>query len=173
MQEKVESTIKKMALWTSLIDRCKYDQFPNLKLFLETTSSSVNEDVKSAIKGHLQNLSTELRTYFPEISSQWNWVKDPFGNCCTDHLSISDQEQLIDISCNSRLKSCFAEESLINFWPGLQDIYRVSEVAIKYLLPFCTTYLCESGFSVMTNLKTKYKIEADQNATRLRAHLSH
>lgn len=157
MQEKVESTIKKMALWTSLIDRCKYDQFPNLKLFLETTSSSVNEDIKSAIKYHLQNLSAELRAYFPEISSQWNWVNNPFGNCFTDHLSICAQEELIDISCNSRLKSCFTEQSLVDFWAGLKDIYRVSEVALKYLLPFCTTYLCESGFSAMTNLKTKHR----------------
>lgn len=157
MQEKVESTIKKISLWTSLIDKCKYDQFPNLKLFLDTTSSTINEDLKSDIKCHLQNLSAALRSYFPEISPQWNWVNNPFANHSVDHLPISDQEELIDISCNSRLKSCFAEQSLGDFWANLKDIYHISESAIKYLLPFCTTYLCESGFSAMTNLKTKHR----------------
>lgn len=157
MQEKVESTIKKISLWTSLIDNCKYDQFPNLKLFLDTTSSTVNEDLKSDIKCHLQNLSAALRNYFPEISPQWNWVNNPFANHSVDHLPISDQEELIDISCNSRLKSCFAEQSLGDFWANLQDIYHISEPAIKYLLPFSTTYLCESGFSAMSNLKTKHR----------------
>ncbi|KAK5643885.1 hypothetical protein RI129_007730 [Pyrocoelia pectoralis] len=80
-----------------------------------------------------------------------------FANHSVDHLPISDQEELIDISCNSRLKSCFAEQSLGDFWANLKDIYHISESAIKYLLPFCTTYLCESGFSAMTNLKTKHR----------------
>ncbi|CAB3259876.1 unnamed protein product [Arctia plantaginis] len=74
MQEEVESTIKKLSLWKSLIDKSKYDQFPNLKLFLDTTSSTVNEDLKSDTKYHLQNLRVALRSYFPEISPQWNWV---------------------------------------------------------------------------------------------------
>ncbi|KAK5647819.1 hypothetical protein RI129_001744 [Pyrocoelia pectoralis] len=91
------------------------------------------------------------------MSPQWNWVNNPFANHSVDHLPISDQEELIDISCNSRLKSCFAEQSLGDFWANLKDIYHISESAIKYLLPFCTTYLCESGFSAMTNLKTKHR----------------
>ncbi|GBP35935.1 Zinc finger BED domain-containing protein 5 [Eumeta japonica] len=190
MQEKVESTIKKISLWTSLIEKCKYDQFPNLKLFLDTTSSTGNEDLKSDIKCHLQNLSATLRSYFPEISPQWNWVNNPFANHSVDHLPISDQEELIDISCNSRLKSCFAEQSLGDFWANLKYIYHISESAIKYLLPFCTIYLCESGFSAMTNFKTKHchrlqleedlrlkLIEGQPDSQELckekRAHLSH
>lgn len=56
MQEKVESTIKKLSLWTFLIDKCKYDQFPNFKLFLDTTSSTVNEDLKSDINADINRI---------------------------------------------------------------------------------------------------------------------
>ncbi|KAK9687320.1 hypothetical protein QE152_g36534 [Popillia japonica] len=101
MQEKVESTIEKMSLWTSLIDR-------------------LNEDVKSAIKCHLQNLPIAL--LLPEMSSNGMGVNNPFRNCHTDHIYISDQEELIDISCNSSLKSCFVEQSLVNFWAFLDKL---------------------------------------------------
>lgn len=77
------------------MDKCKHDQFPNLKLFFETSSTSMNDDVK--IRSHLQYLSVQLRT-------KWDWVNIPFGNHLTDHLLISEQEKLIDISCNNRLK---------------------------------------------------------------------
>ena len=67
--------------------------------------------------------------------------------------------KLNELNLGLRLKSYFADQSLVDFWGSLKDIYCVSEIAIKYLLPFCTTDLCMSGFSRerMTILKTKHR----------------
>ncbi len=38
----------------------------------------------------------------------------------------------------------------------MQEYPELCDVALKILLPFASTYLCEAGFSKMTALKTKY-----------------
>lgn len=39
----------------------------------------------------------------------------------------------------------------------MEEVYPILlNVAVQYVLPFTTTYLCEKGFSLLTVLKTKY-----------------
>jgi hypothetical protein len=46
--------------------------------------------------------------------------------------------------------------SLTKFWNELKDEYYVLfEKAMKIVLPFFSTYLCEAGSSGMTHIKTK------------------
>ena len=56
--------------------------------------------------------------------------------------------------------------SLNDFWAEYLRIYKnVSSVAIRTLLPFSSTYLCESGFSALVSMKTKFrnKLECEAN----------
>ena len=57
-------------------------------------------------------------------------------------------------------KDKFKNASLTQFWanvwsmkPSLSDLCKQAAMA---LLPFPTTYLCESGFSTLTMIKMKY-----------------
>lgn len=79
---------------------------------------------------------------------------------------VSSAKELIDLTSESSAKQMFMEESLTKFWCGTMKCYPgISSLALKFLLPFATTYLCESGFSTLVNIKTqkqsKLNIEDD------------
>jgi hypothetical protein len=52
----------------------------------------------------------------------------------------------------------FDEKSITEFWPLMCDSYpKVAERVIHALLPFVSTYHCESGFSTLLQMKTKQR----------------
>ena len=59
-----------------------------------------------------------------------------------------EKEQLIKLSCDNSLKQRFQNVSLVQFWLNLNLEYNnLSNKALKVLLPFAASYLCETGFS--------------------------
>ena len=100
------------------------------------------------------------------------WIINPFESNniyvekdCTN-LPIDLANELADLSSDSGLKLKWSQTPVPEFWIYCTNDYpRLSTVAIKFLLPFTTTYLCESGFSVVTATKTKER-------NRLKANLS-
>ena len=55
---------------------------------------------------------------------------------------------------------------LSSFWCSMEDSYpTLTKSILKNMLPFPTTYLCESGFSTLLQIKTssrnKLKVEDD------------
>jgi len=64
-------------------------------------------------------------------------------------LNFSEQEvhNLTEISCDTDPKKGFEVVPLINFWLQCQKEYpSVSEKAIQFLMPFVTTYTCETAW---------------------------
>ena len=63
------------------------------------------------------------------------------------NLPMDTEDELLQLSEKSNLKLSFKGKELLDFW-----IYAISEYlvlakrAVNFLLPFTTTYLCESGF---------------------------
>ena len=54
---------------------------------------------------------------------------------------------------------------LNEFWAKYLHIYKnVGRAALRTLLPFLSTYLCESGFSTLVNVKTKCRSKLDCEA---------
>ena len=48
------------------------------------------------------------------------------------------------------------------FWVGARDEYpEISLCALKWLVPFGSTYLCEAGFSALVCMKSKYRSRLD------------
>ena len=58
--------------------------------------------------------------------------------------------------CMTAAKAVFAEKSLSAFWATMYGLYpRVAVAAFTLLVAFPSTYLCESAFSSMVQIKTK------------------
>ena len=89
-----------------------------------------------------------------------------------DILSEELQEEFLEMKCNSTAKDDFETMSLNDYWAKYLRIYKnVRSVAIRTLLPFSSTYLCESGFSALVSTKTKCRNKLEYEAD-LRCSLS-
>jgi len=93
------------------------------------------------------------------------WIIDPFAaaNNENNKLSMNEKESLIDLSLDSSLKAKFqSSSSKSQFWLYVKNEYPLlSEKAVKILIQFSTTYLCEKTFSSVTTIKTRYRSRLD------------
>lgn len=144
------------------------NHFPTLYAFIESSGEVFPQDTKDIIIEHLQILKHSFRKYFLVPDKNKNWVVDPFNADIPDitGLTTTQENQLIEISSNSNLKRVFKESSLSSFWLSIrQDYPEISDSALRPLMLFSTTYLCEKGFSAYVYTKNKYRnrlnIESD------------
>ena len=87
---------------------------------------------------------------------KYDWVRDPFIQSNTQHLSVQEAEELIDIRNDRSLKLRHSEVSLETFWLELKDKFPcITKQSLRILLQFSTSYLCEIGFSSLTTIKNK------------------
>lgn len=66
------------------------------------------------------------------------------------------------------MRNLFDQTTLDEFWLKMQAEYSaLSRKAVNKLLPFTTTYLCETAFSTMSIIKTKHRnrLDADDAVT--------
>ena len=121
--------------------------------------------VMPIIVAHLDNLRKKMKHYFGESldgPNPFHWIVSPF-TISTEALNsvflpLSVVEQLLDISTNIALKALFPTVSLADFWSRLLQTYpAAAQYAIKLLLPFASTWSCETGFSALTAMKYKAK----------------
>ena len=113
-----------------------------------------NKVVMDTIKEHLEMLQQKFNKYFGESVQDFDWVRDPFV-VNSEHLPINIQEELADLKADRTLKLKLLEVPLDTFWLAIRSGYpAISEMAVNVLLPFSTTYLCELGFSTLTEIKT-------------------
>ncbi|RVE41392.1 hypothetical protein evm_013958 [Chilo suppressalis] len=76
--------------------------------------------------------------------------------CEIGHLEEELQENLIDLRNDLILKRLFEEKELSEFWVCLNPRFpKLSSKAVESLLPFGSSYLCEKGFSTLTEMKSK------------------
>jgi len=106
----------------------------------------------------LTNLEQLFNQYFPEdIHVNYEWIEQPFAvDIMTVNMFTDIENQLIELSCDNKLKQMFCETSLEIFWANLctGNYAELATKAISILLIFPSTYLCEKAFSTMANLKT-------------------
>ena len=87
-------------------------------------------------------------------------------------MSVQEEDQLLEITNDGGFKSMFETKTLPVFWIKVKAEYpEIATKALKTLLPFRTSYLCEAGFSAVTATKTKLRNRLDISNT-LRVSLS-
>ena len=111
------------------------------------------------------SLSKAVNHFFPEEKfetlRQNCWVKDPFAfqnpELITELDLVPEEEnELLQLSSSFTLKNDYEALSLSAFWIKIkEDFPLLSQKSTLLILPFTTTSLCELGFSVLTQLKTK------------------
>ncbi|KAJ8793338.1 hypothetical protein J1605_000333 [Eschrichtius robustus] len=90
--------------------------------------------------------------------------RDPFVNKPGElTLSVLEEDQLLEIANDGGLKSLFETTSKLHtFWIKVKAEYpEIATKALKSLLPFPTSYLCEAGFSAVTATKTRSRSRLD------------
>ena len=124
----------------------------------------LSSELTSDIQQHCLQLVVNFKKYFPENYDDKNWIRNPFSTQETfpADFSLQERDQLIELSCDGGIKNEFKQENLSNFWLRRQEEYPlISDKAIKFLLPFSTSYVCETGFSAMLSIKNKYRTKLE------------
>lgn len=159
---RIDSFKKKLKLWERKVQEDRFDMFPLFSEFVSSTENFNTRNMFLCINNYIQALQQNFEDYFPvsfDSRSGNLWIIDPFlldENC---KLSLSEQEQLIELSSDLHLKTLKSNSiNVITFWIQIREEYPIlSEKALKVLLPFHSTYLCETAFSALSAIKTKYR----------------
>ena len=157
--DKIRAISRKVQFWHSCIESSNTECFSTLHDYLVEISDRLHENVREEITEHLQKLRESFVKYFSEDRTNNTWINNPFQ--VTEkptNLSVSDYESLIEVTSDSSLKQRFEDESLVSFWSYLvPEFPAIAKQALHTLLPFPSTYLCETGFPFYTAIKTKYR----------------
>lgn len=162
--DKIAAFKKKISLWLNHLSKDRLDMFPNSCYEAQQLDSAAKNNLKQTLRAHLTKLQARFDDYFPEKQTTMDWIRDPFSiNVENITLPSNEEHQLVDLSCDLTLKKRFGEVSLSHFWCSdvMTEYPSLATLAVKTILPFSTTYLCESGFSTLVQLKSKQRNRLD------------
>ena len=151
--------VEKLDNWQRKVEKGNFAMFEALSSVVD---GNLDRNLSSEIIAHLANLKTEFLRYIPEISNvDLELVRKPFS-IPVEKIQDDLQDELIDLRNDSACKDMFDNLSICEFWARVCVLYpSVAKVCMKVLLPFSSTYLCESGFSTLLNMKTKARNRLD------------
>lgn len=163
-QDSLRAFVSKLQNWRRKTNLGNIAMFEKLCGVMDESPNQLDQFLKDEIIEHLQSLEKEVERYFPELSQEQEaLVRNPF--CMElDVSSIPDdiQDEFLDLRNDSSARDLFKEKSMIQFWCAMYQSYsKVSMTALRVLVPFASTYLCEAGFSTLVNIKTKNRNRLD------------
>nr|ABF20543.1 transposase [Aedes aegypti] len=162
VHDKIRGFMRKLDLWSRNLKNGNYDCFDSLQTLIVEKQFKPSSTIINGILGHLKSLKEKFGEYFDGEMKKTEknlWIVDPFNqNEASTNISTKADEELIDLSENSTLKINYDRKNILRFWISVRHMYPcLYEEAVKFLLPFTTSYLCEAGFSEMVAIKTKYR----------------
>ncbi|CAB4023565.1 SCAN domain-containing 3-like [Paramuricea clavata] len=155
--DKLEGFLGVIDLLIRKVRADRYALFPSLSEFIESENFEV-ANLKEPIEEHLLSLKSEFDRYFPDIDTeQFALIRNPFD--AVENFDDDDEPaeaELIKMRADNCAKDVFSRSPLSTFWCIMRHDYpNLAKIALKKLLPYPSTYLCESSFSTMTAMKTK------------------
>ena len=159
---KVDALKLKIPLWKKRVKSQKFSDFPILDNFIdeceEGFAESVMTDLVPLMLAHLELLQENFENYFPKEQTSYleanTWVLQPFID------SPTEDEDLLDLHTDLFQKVLFEGTPYADFWVQLWHVpeyKKLAEKAISLLIQSPSTYLCESGFSTLSQIKTKQR----------------
>ena len=99
------------------------------------------------------------------VNSKYTFVKLAEMTCHLQEFRLSSekvedelQDQFIDMKNDSSCQDLFEAFPVTDFWlRAALSNPEISKTALKKVLPFSSTWLCESAFSTLLNVKTKQR----------------
>ena len=163
-KDKMLAALRKVSFWISCMEKGEVICFPTLSEFLNETECELDDSIREDISDYLHELVDNFVKYFPATTEENQWIQNPF-NISTRPVSLSvpEYENLIELTSDGYMKAKLADLSLINFWNDISDDQHsvLKKHAQRILMPFVTTYLCETAFSHYIMVKTKYRNRLD------------
>ena len=155
----IRAFIVKLGLWQCRVQKGNTASFPKFDAALEERNINLEGQLKLEIESHLQQSKQEFECYFPDLNDTelpiWKMTRNLFRTT-EDILPDNLQEEFVEMKCNSTAKDDFKVMPLNKFWVKYMHIHKnVGRAALRTLLPFSSTYQCESGFSTLVNVKVK------------------
>ncbi|XP_013778726.1 protein ZBED8-like [Limulus polyphemus] len=151
--KKMTALQTKLDLWARRVHQSNFANLPNLDEERSGVLPEINEDITE----HLKILKNHFTGYFSkDIIPTERWIIRPSA---TELSEMKDDdpaiEKLIDLQFSATLREELKRLVFI-FWVKLAYSFTLlTQPAFQVLVPFVTTYLCESGFSSLVAMKIK------------------
>ncbi|XP_054573034.1 LOW QUALITY PROTEIN: zinc finger BED domain-containing protein 5-like, partial [Eptesicus fuscus] len=159
LSEKIRSLQMKLQLWQKKLDENKIYMLPTLYAFFEEHDIEPDKRITMiiSVKEHLHMLADEISSYFPNLpDTPFALARSPVTVKVED-VPETAQEEFIELINNDAVRTDFSTMPVTKFWIKCLQSYRVLSETVLHLLPFPTTYLCETGFSSLLVIKSKYR----------------
>ncbi|GFX04771.1 zinc finger BED domain-containing protein 5 [Trichonephila clavipes] len=135
-------------------------ELQSIPLSNDTVSRRIDDIAEDVEQQLFAMLAKNFKKYFfaeDNLIASYEWVRDPFQNT-PEGFSTTEEESFIDFTSSGEIKRQFSNKTLFQFWAEVDDEFsELKTKAFRILLPFSTSYLCETGFSAVAALKTKYR----------------
>ncbi|KAK1332829.1 hypothetical protein QTO34_006360 [Cnephaeus nilssonii] len=168
LRGKMDAFQKKILLWQMWLAE-DLQMFSNFDEYMREKDLNRQVVLVTLVQQHLQSLTESFSHYYPKKEDPRHgnmWIIDTFAaNIEDSNLNVNEKESLINLSLDNSLKAKFQSSlSRPHFWISIKSEYPLlSEKAMKILIQFSTTYLCEKTFSSVTAIKTQNRSQLEIN----------
>ena len=121
-------------------------------------ADSLSAQIKQEISEHLRSLEKEFQRYFPDLDQGFATFPRNSFSPVMDIATVPEevQDELLDLRNDSASREMFMEKSLSQFLcTMLRSYLKLLTEALHVIVPFASTYICETGFSVLAHIKSK------------------
>uniref|UniRef100_K7F2N2 HAT C-terminal dimerisation domain-containing protein n=1 Tax=Pelodiscus sinensis TaxID=13735 RepID=K7F2N2_PELSI len=146
-QSIIKAFLDELELWIVRVKDNNLVQFPYVDAML-----GEKEAIRTHILDNLWKLQDKFQRYFLEVDRTrdgLSFIGNPFT---TDVNSVPGelQEEFLELKNDFAAQDMYQQSTLEKLWASVAESYpNLSAHAVRFLLPFASTYMCETGFSCL------------------------